>query len=88
PEGRGNAAIDLRFDTPLDKTQMLGEKPKQGDLGIEESQIVRVGDAAKSLLHHRVQTLSTGRMPNVGTNQIDKRGVKLLEQWIEVELAQ
>ena len=83
PDGPGNAAIDLRFATPLADTRLVDEPPAQGALGIAEARIVAAGDPARSLLLHRVQTLGDGRMPNVGSNLVDERAVALLADWID-----
>ena len=83
PNGPGNASIDLRFATKLDETKMVNEKPAQGDLGIADARIVKPGDAESSLLYRRMNTLSNGRMPNIGSNVIDEKGSKLIRQWID-----
>ena len=83
PDGPGNASIDLRYGTELAATMMLGEAPTQGDLGIEGASIVAPGDPGASVLLHRVQTLGTGRMPNIGSNVVDDRAVTLLTEWIQ-----
>ncbi|WP_157665165.1 PQQ-dependent sugar dehydrogenase [Mariniblastus fucicola] len=84
PNGPGNASIDLRFATDLDATKMINEKPAQGDLGIAGARIVKPGDAASSLLLQRIDTISNGRMPNIGSNVIDENAVELLREWIEL----
>ena len=83
PNGPGNASIDLRYATSLDETKMLGEKPAQGDLGVADARIVKPGDAESSLLYLRMNTLSNGRMPNIGSNVIDEKSVELLREWID-----
>jgi uncharacterized repeat protein (TIGR03806 family) len=69
PNGTGNAAIDLRRDTPLVDTGLVDIEPAQGDL-------------ERSILWQRVHTLGAGRMPNVGSNQVDTLGAELLHKWI------
>jgi uncharacterized repeat protein (TIGR03806 family) len=82
PDGPGNASIDLRYATQLDQSKMIDEKPAQGDLGIEGARIIKPGDAESSLLLRRMNTLSNGRMPNIGSNVIDENAVELLREWI------
>ena len=82
PEGTGNAKIDLRYQTELDRTGMIGEKPAQGDLGVANAELVAKGKPDNSLLLHRIETLGAGRMPNLGSNLIDAEAVKLLREWI------
>jgi len=83
PNGPGNASIDLRFATSLESTKMINEKPAQGDLGIADARIIKPGDADSSLLLRRMDTISNGRMPNIGSNVIDEKAVKLLREWID-----
>ncbi len=83
PNGPGNASIDLRFATKLDDTKMIGQKPAQGDLGIADARIIKPGDAEASLLYRRMNTISNGRMPNIGSNVIDEKAVDLLREWID-----
>lgn len=82
PMGPGNASIDLRYDVPLAETGLIGVAPAQGELGLAAPLLVAPGDAARSMLLHRVQTLGDGRMPPVGSNLVDEDGVALLEEWI------
>jgi len=83
PNGPGNAAIDLRFATDLEKTKMIGIRGAQGDLGIEGALLVSPGKPDASLMLHRIKTKSEGRMPSIGSNQVDKNGVELLTEWIK-----
>ncbi len=83
PKGPGNANIDLRFATPLENTKTIGLPPAQGHLGIIDAQLIAPGDPERSLMLHRIETLSEGRMPSIGSNQIDEQGVQLLKAWIK-----
>ena len=83
PDGPGNANIDLRYSTKLTDAKMINEKPAQGDLGIANACLVTPGDTENSILFHRINTLGAGRMPNIGSNQIDVRAVELIKTWIK-----
>ena len=83
PNGPGNAAIDLRFDTKLADTGMVGKMPAQNNMGIEDAEIVAAGAPEQSALLSRLATTGTGRMPSVGSNIVDKKAVKLISQWIK-----
>ena len=82
PEGPGNANIDLRYATDIEKTGMINQPPAQGDLGNPDSRIILPGNPDNSTLLHRVETLGPGRMPNIGSNKIDENAVQLLKAWI------
>ena len=83
PNGPGNANIDLRIAATLDQTKLVGVKPAQTDLGIDGGLLVAPGDPEKSLLLRRMSTLGEGRMPTIGSNLVDGKGVELIEQWIK-----
>ena len=83
PNGPGNAAIDLRFDTPLAKTGMIEKAPAQNSMGITDAKIIAAGEPDQSALLSRLKTSGTGRMPSIGSNIVDKKAVKLISEWIE-----
>jgi hypothetical protein len=62
---------------------MVGEKPAQGDLGIADARIIKPGDSESSLLYRRMNTISNGRMPNIGSNVIDQKAVDVMREWID-----
>ena len=82
PNGPGNANNDLRYATSMENTKTIGIRPTQGDLGIEDAKLIAPGYPKKSLMVHRIETLSDGRMPSLGSNQVDTRAVALLSEWI------
>lgn len=83
PEGPGNAKIDLRYATSPEATNMIGIRPAQGDLGIVDAQLIAPGHPERSLMVHRIETLGQGRMPMIGSNLVDEKAVKLLNEWIQ-----
>jgi len=83
PDGTGNSPIDLRYNTALARTMMIDVDPAIGTFGIDDAKLIAPGSPARSTLLHRVATLGDGRMPNIGSLQVDKEAVKLLSAWIE-----
>lgn len=77
----GIAELDLRFDTPLDRTGLCAE-PKAGALGIADARIVAPGAPERSVLVKRMRALDETRMPKLGTHVVDEAGVALVESWI------
>lgn len=82
PDGPGNAAIDLRAATPLNKTGMIDVVPAQGDLGIRGARIIAPGKPSKSTLWLRVCKREPGFMPPLATEVVDTAGSSLLREWI------
>ena len=77
----GIAELDVRFDTPLDRTGLCAE-PKAGALGIADARIVAPGAPERSVLVKRMRAQDETRMPKLGTHVVDEAGVALVEAWI------
>lgn len=80
--GGGSARIDLRHDIPLADCRVLGERPALGTFDLPDPYVVAGGDPARSVLLYRVSKLGHGRMPHLGSEVVDPRGVALLARWI------
>jgi putative heme-binding domain-containing protein len=78
----GTADIELRHDVALDRTKMLEVRPVQGAFGIADAQILAPGDPYRSVLYYRMAKLGPGRMPHIGSEVVDERGLKLMHEWI------
>jgi putative heme-binding domain-containing protein len=78
----GSATIWLSDDLPIGKMNLVGAKPGQGSFGISDSRLIKPGDPEGSVLLYRVAKLGGGRMPRLGSNSVDDRGVALLADWI------
>ncbi|MBC7853971.1 MAG: PQQ-dependent sugar dehydrogenase, partial [Pirellulaceae bacterium] len=79
----GSAVLSkMPFDLPLDKTDMIGVRPTQGTFGIHAAQVVAPGDPFRSVLLYRMTKLGGGRMPHIGSSEVDREGVELIYNWI------
>ena len=78
----GTANIALGFEVPLAATQTVGIRPIQGTFGISGARIIAPGDPARSVLYYRMSKLGGGRMPRVGSNQVDERATRMIHDWI------
>ena len=67
---------------PLAATQTVGIRPIQGTFGIAGARIIAPGDPARSVLYYRMSKLGGGRMPRVGSNQVDERATRMIHDWI------
>jgi uncharacterized repeat protein (TIGR03806 family) len=79
--GGVEAFFDARFDTPLDKQGLLNG-PVENPLGISGAKIVVPGDAAKSVLFHRISITGNLQMPPLAKNVVDARAVTEIAAWI------
>ncbi|MEZ0228775.1 MAG: PQQ-dependent sugar dehydrogenase, partial [Planctomycetota bacterium] len=83
PGGGTTTPLDLRYETPLGQTGMIGAPPQAGDLGVAGARIVANGDPARSVLHLRMTTLDTKtRMPPLASSVVDQAGAQLVSDWI------
>jgi putative heme-binding domain-containing protein len=78
----GTADMELRYDLPLRQTKTLGVRPVQGTFGIEGANILAAGDPYRSVLYYRMAKLGRGRMPHIGSEIVDERGLRLIHDWI------
>ncbi|HZU39236.1 MAG TPA: hypothetical protein VFA18_25140, partial [Gemmataceae bacterium] len=78
----GTADIDLRYDFPIEETKTLDIRPVQGTFDIPDARILAPGDPYRSVLYYRMSKLGGGRMPHIGSDYVDVRGVRLLHDWI------
>jgi putative heme-binding domain-containing protein len=78
----GTADIDLRFETPIEQMKILDIRPVQGTFEIPDARILSPGDPYRSVLFYRIAKLGRGRMPHIGSEIVDERGVRLLHDWI------
>lgn len=80
--GGGAALIDLRRELPLEKTRTVDATPLLGGFGIDQPLIVARGMPRRSVLLYRMAKLGSGRMPHIGSAQVDSAGVALMAQWV------
>ncbi len=79
----GGAVLSMmHFDLPLAKTNMLGARPSQGTFGIHAAQVIAPGDPFRSVLWYRMAKLGGGRMPHIGSTEVDREGVELIYDWV------
>jgi uncharacterized repeat protein (TIGR03806 family) len=78
----GAATIDLAFSVKLEDAKMLGVRPKQGAFGISAAAVIAPADPVGSVLHYRMAKTGSGRMPRLGSDEVDEHGVALIRDWI------
>ena len=80
----GGAVLShMHYDLALDKTNMIGVRPTQGTFGIHAAQVIAPGNPYRSVLYYRMSKLGGGRMPYIGSSELDRAGIKLIHDWIE-----
>ena len=82
PHAGGSAIIDLSYDVKLEEAKLLDARPGQGAFGISAARIVSPGDPIGSVLHYRIASIGSGRMPRIGSDEVDDRAVMMIRDWI------
>ncbi|MBC8356965.1 MAG: PQQ-dependent sugar dehydrogenase [Planctomycetes bacterium] len=79
----GGAVLSkMHYDVALGETNMVDVRPTQGTFGIHTAQVIAPGDPFRSVLLYRMAKLGGGRMPHIGSSEVDLAGVELIESWI------
>ncbi len=78
----GSVLSQMHYDLPLDKTNMVAVRPTQGTFGIHAAQVIAPGDPFRSVLWYRMAKLGGGRMPHIGSTEVDRDGVELVYDWL------
>jgi putative heme-binding domain-containing protein len=76
-------ALSLRIVDPLESLKGIDAIPEKGRFGIEEAKIIASGRPDRSVLIYRMASSSVGRMPHLGSREIDGPALALLAQWTE-----
>jgi putative heme-binding domain-containing protein len=74
--------LHLNIDLPLGDVKAVGMEPSQGGFGIPEPRVIAAGDPFRSTLLYRMSTVGPGRMPHIGSEIVDDRGLALIHDWI------
>ncbi len=80
--GGGTAAMDVQIQLPMEKTNLLDQRPTQGTFGIHGAEVVAAGDPYRSVLLYRMAKTGRGRMPHIGSTLVDQQGWQLIHDWI------
>ncbi len=82
PHAGGSAVIELASDVKLEDAKILDAKPGQGAFGISHARIVAPHDPEGSVLFYRMAKVGNGRMPRIGSNEVDEQAVAMMHNWI------
>jgi uncharacterized repeat protein (TIGR03806 family) len=80
--GPTDTNLDFRGEIANADMNAIGIAPNNGDFGLSNAQIIAPGEIGSSVLLHRLQMESEGRMPPLGSSVMDESAVNTLQQWI------
>lgn len=79
----GSVLAFMHADLSLEQTNLINTRPSQGMFGIHDARVIAAGDPFRSILLHRMAKLGGGRMPHIGSFEVDVEGLELLSSWID-----
>lgn len=82
-DGAGAAvALSLKINDDEKGMKLLDVVPLKGTLGLKDGKLIAPGDHLSSVLLFRMASSSTGRMPHIGSREVDFGAVTLISDWI------
>ena len=82
PGGPAPGSMDLRFQTPLAQTNLVGVPP-ENPLGLPDEQRIAPGAPGSSSVHARMSARDREQMPPLASRVPDAVAVQLLGRWID-----
>ncbi|HAV62570.1 MAG TPA: hypothetical protein DCY13_09420 [Verrucomicrobiales bacterium] len=82
PDAGGAVAMYWPIHFETERLKAIGTKPARGEFGIPDARIVSPGRPQDSALLFRMLTKGSGRMPTIGSAEVDARGIALIHDWI------
>lgn len=82
PGGGGTSMIHLNYLLTLRENNVINALPTQGKFELAGTEILTPGDPYASVLFYRMWKLGRGRMPHMGSEIPDERGLDLIHDWI------
>ena len=79
----GSVLSQMQHELPLAESNMVGVRPTQGTFGIHGAQVIAPGNPYRSVLWYRMAKLGGGRMPHIGSTEVDGPGLALIHDWLE-----
>jgi putative heme-binding domain-containing protein len=80
--GGGQVVLELDHGKSLKETGILDVVPKQGDFGLTDARLVVPGHPERSVIYYRMAKFGRGRMPHLGSEYPDWKGLEVVGGWI------
>ncbi len=80
--GGGNAAINLAINVVKEKREVFDVVPKHLHFDLPDAKIIAPGKPSSSVLLHRMELTGPGKMPIIGRNTVDQKGIQLIREWV------
>lgn len=86
PNAGTGLSLSLRVWDSESDMHAWDKVPEKGSFGIEQPFLLYRGHPNRSVLLYRVGSLSVGRMPHIGSREVDVAGADLLVRWVRSEV--
>ena len=80
--GGGNAEFKLVSTLPVEELGILGVAPGHGRFNLDDPKLLVPGQPDRSMILHRMQLSTLGRMPHIGSRVPHDSAIKLIKEWI------
>jgi hypothetical protein len=80
--GGGNAEFKLVNTLPLAELGIVNVNPGHGRFNLDDPKLLVPGQPDRSMILHRMQLTTLGRMPHIGSRVPHESAIKLIKEWI------
>ena len=81
--GGGNAQFNAEHTASLSDTKLIDIDPVHHKFDLPSAKLVAPGHPERSILLYRLSHRGRGQMPQLATNLVDEKMVKVVEDWIK-----
>ena len=82
PDAGGAVPMYWSINFEPDRLKAIDVKPARGEFGIADAKIIAPAHPDHSTLVYRLLTAGSGRMPLIGSSEVDEEGAALVRRWI------
>lgn len=76
-------AISLKHTDSDAEMNCFAVPPSKGQFEFPDGRLVAPGDPLRSVLLYRMASSTLGRMPHIGSREVDREGIVLIADWIQ-----
>ncbi|MGV3484131.1 MAG: PQQ-dependent sugar dehydrogenase [Planctomycetaceae bacterium] len=75
-------SLSLKIADDEKSLNAIDVAPTKGTFGLNAARLIAPGDSLRSVLLFRMASSSTGRMPHIGSQEVDFGAVEMIDRWI------
>jgi len=82
PDAGGAVQMYWPVNFGREQTKAIDIAPSRGDFGLKNAKIISPGHPNHSALVYRMFTSGSGRMPTIGSREVDENGARKIAAWV------